>query len=382
MSERIERFVHSVTRKAVDRIPTNYYATDEFSAALCQYCETRLSAAGDEKTRSTATGLTREDVVYNVFCCDRMRMGEKNEIRYVGPESKRCEDGSVETLWGTRQRKVDYGGGEYTETVYHPLAGITDISKIGAYQWPSPDWWAYSDVVKLCEQYPDYPLTLGYAAIGWFSWEMFGMERFLENCIPEARAVEAVIEQVTDYCLEYYRRLISAGKDYIGKNFNMIHIADDLATQTSLVMGEGMIRRFFEKPYRKLVDLAHKYGLLVEFHCCGSQRPIIPFFIDIGVDLLNPMQTSAAGMAPRELQQIYGGDIAFSGGMDVQQLLPFATRDQVKDQVKYLLDTFKTGYVFEPAHNIQVGTPVENVIAMYQAYHEYYGIPNDRLMSL
>jgi len=365
MSERIERFVHAVTRRTIDRIPTNYYATDEFSAALCQYCEAKLP-----------------EIVYDVFRCDRRRMGEKNEIRYIGPESKRYADGSFDSLWGTRQRRIDYGNGEYTETVHHPLAEVTDIAKIDAYPWPSPDWWMYADAAKLCERYPDYPLTLGYAAVGWFTWEMFGMERFLENCALEPQAVEAVIEHVTNYCLEYYRRLIHAGKAYIGKNFIAIHIADDLATQTSLVMSEGMIRRFFEKPYRKLVDLAHENGLLVEFHCCGSQRAILPFFIDIGVDLLNPMQTSAAGMVPHELQRLYGNDIAFSGGMDVQQLLPFATKAQVKDQVKYLLDTFKTGYVLEPAHNIQIGTPVENVIAMYQAYHEYYGIQNDELMNL
>jgi len=230
--------------------------------------------------------------------------------------------------------------------------------------------------------YPDYPLTIGYAALGWFSWEMFGMEHFLENCLLEPKAVEAVIENVTNYCFEYYTRLIDAGKDYIGKNFIAIHIADDLAIQNTTVMSEKLIRRFFEHHYRKFVELAHSNGLLIEFHCCGSQRTLIPFFIDIGIDLLNPMQTSAAGMVPHELQKAYGNDIAFSGGMDVQQFLPFATSGKVKDQTKYLLDTFKTGYVLEPAHNIQIGTPVENVIAMYQAYHEYYGIKNDRLMSL
>ena len=365
MNERITRFTNAVTRKPADRIPTNYYATDEFSAELCRYCGTDI-----------------EDVVYNIFRCDRRRMGERNEIRYIGQEPKRREDGSFDTLWGTRQRDVSYQKGVYTETIYHPLEGVADIAYIDAYPWPSPDWWDYSCVASLCEQYPDYPLTLGYAAIGWFSWEMFGMEHFLENCLLEPEAVEAVIEHVTDYCIEYYTRLINAGKDYIGKNFTAIHIADDLATQSSLIMNERLIRKFFERPYRKFIDLAHSNGLLIEFHCCGSQRPILPFFIDIGVDLLNPMQTSAAGMIPHELQKLYGNEIAFSGGMDVQQILPFATKAEVKDHVKYLLDTFKTGYVFEPSHNIQVGTPVENVIAMYQAYHEYYGITNDRLMNL
>jgi len=363
MQEHIARFTNAVTRKRADRIPTNYYATKEFSAELCRQYDTDL-----------------EDVVYNIFRCDRRRLGERNEIRFIGPEPRHYEDGSYDSLFGTRLLNVKYARGEYSETVYHPLEDVTDVDTINAYPWPSPDWWDYSDVAKVCEEYPDHSLTIGYAALGWFSWEMFGMQRFLENCLLEPEAVEAVLENVTDYCFEYYTRLINAGKDYIGKNFNAIHIADDLAMQNSLILSEELIRKFFEKHYRKFADLAHSNGLLIEFHCCGSHRKLIPFFIDVGIDLLNPMQTSAADMIPHELQQLYGNDISFSGGMDVQQLLPFATPAKVKDQVKYLLDTFKTGYVFEPAHNIQIGTPVENVIAMYQAYHEYYGIENDRLM--
>ena len=82
-------------------------------------------------------------------------------------------------------------------------------------------------------------------------WEMFGIERFLENCLLEPEVIEAVIENVTQYCLEYYERLIEAGKPFIGKNFNAIHLADDLAIQNSIIMGEQHIRRFFTKAVQK-----------------------------------------------------------------------------------------------------------------------------------
>jgi len=123
MRERIARFRNAVTRKPTDRIPTNYYATPEFSAALCERCGTDL-----------------EDVVYNIFRCDRRRLGERNEIRYIGPEPRRYEDGSFDSIFGTRQRTVNYGAGEYTETVVHPLRDVTELRTIDAYPWPSPDW--------------------------------------------------------------------------------------------------------------------------------------------------------------------------------------------------------------------------------------------------
>jgi len=98
--------------------------------------------------------------------------------------------------------------------------------------------------------------------------------------------------------------------------------------------------------------------------------------IDVGVDIMNPVQTSAKGMDPVEIKAEFGENLAFSGAIDVQQVLPNATRDEVKDEVKRVLDAMGKGGGFYPgpAHNIQLGTPPENVIAMYEAMDEYFGI--------
>jgi uroporphyrinogen decarboxylase len=106
---------------------------------------------------------------------------------------------------------------------------------------------------------------------------------------------------------------------------------------------------------------------------------LIPELIDLGVDILNPVQTSAAGMEPSALKQEFGRDIAFSGGIDVQTVLPFGTPETVAKEVRYLLDTMGKGggYILEPSHAIQAGTPPENVLAMYRAAYDYYGIPRE-----
>jgi uroporphyrinogen decarboxylase len=108
-------------------------------------------------------------------------------------------------------------------------------------------------------------------------------------------------------------------------------------------------------------------------HCCGACRAIIPDLIEVGVDALNPTQTSAAGMDPVALKREFGRDITFWGGIDVINLLPFGSPREVVDAVRRHLDALAPGggYVFAPSHMIPRGTPPENVVAMYQAALEY-----------
>jgi uroporphyrinogen decarboxylase len=104
---------------------------------------------------------------------------------------------------------------------------------------------------------------------------------------------------------------------------------------------------------------------------------LIPELIDLGVDIMNPLQTSAKYMTPHKLKEEYGEYISFSGGVDVQTVLPQGTPESVRDEVFYLLDTIgkNGGYILMPSHAIQVDTPPENIVAMADAVYEYYGMP-------
>jgi uroporphyrinogen-III decarboxylase len=125
-------------------------------------------------------------------------------------------------------------------------------------------------------------------------------------------------------------------------------------------------------PYsRKVNDWVHAHTKWKTLkHCCGGCEPLIEGFIDAGFDVLNPVQTSARGMDPRHLVDTFGGRIVFwGGGVDTQQTLPFGTPDEVRAQVAERVKVFgrKSGYVFNPIHNVQCGTPTENVLAMFEA---------------
>ena len=187
---------------------------------------------------------------------------------------------------------------------------------------------------------------------------------------------EAITRHIADFGYEYFKRLLETVKEHIGRNVVCIHLADDWGMQDGLLLGRDTFRRFYAREYRRLIDLAHGYDLKVEFHSCGAARELYRDFADVGVDIMNPVQTSARGMVPHEIKEEFGKDLAFSGGIDVQQVLPNASVQEVRDEIRYLLDSLgkEGGYIPGPAHNIQLGTPPENVVAMYRAMDEYYGL--------
>jgi uroporphyrinogen decarboxylase len=217
---------------------------------------------------------------------------------------------------------------------------------------------------------------MGYFSLGWFAWDMVGMEKFLENLLLEPDLSHALINAVSDFGYDYYLRVIDAGREYIGRNFKLIHLADDWATQNGIMISEETYRTYFKKHYRRIIDAAHNAGLMVEFHCCGSVAQLIPELIDTGIDMLNPIQTSACGMVPEELKKKYGKDIAFSGGLDVQTIMPFGTPGEVEKEVYHLLDTLGSGggYILQPSHSLQIDTPVENIASMLKAVYTYYNL--------
>ena len=365
----LERWKAALNRGTFDRLPRFYAATREFTESLEKFL-----------------GADIDSILHKQFIIDlRQQAGSEGNIepkswspKYAGPEMRTWEDGSVSNIWGSRQKLMFHRGGKgaYTETYKYALEGDLSIADIENHAWPDPDWYDYTSFIPALEKYPDYPFHVGYWAIGWFSWEVRGMQQCLLDFALDPKAADAMTTKIADIGFEYFKRLLAAVKPYIGKNVVAIHIADDWGMQDGLLMGPDIFDKFYARHYRRFSDLAHSHGLKVEFHSCGAARELYPKFIDVGVDIMNPVQTSAKGMVPHEIKAEYGRDLCFSGGVDVQQLLPTATAARVKDEVKYLIESLGKdgGYLIGPAHNIQVGTPHENVIAMYQAMDEYYGI--------
>jgi hypothetical protein len=166
----------------------------------------------------------------------------------------------------------------------------------------------------------------------------------------------------------------------INKNFGelidvMFVTGTDFGSQKSIFISEDLYRELFKPLHKKINDWIHENtGWKTFMHCCGSIEPLIKEFIDAGFDILNPVQISAAGMDPALLKKNYGKYITFwGGGVDTQKTLPFGTPQQVREEVKRLINIFfvNGGFVFNTVHNIQANTPVENIIAMIDVLKEY-----------
>jgi uroporphyrinogen decarboxylase len=196
-----------------------------------------------------------------------------------------------------------------------------------------------------------------------------GIEQILVDLIENPALVDCMLAHINAYYLEYNRRVFEAA----GGGIDIFMMGDDFGTQTAPFMSIVMWRRFFEKGFRATIDLAHRHGVRVMHHTCGAVRPLIPLFIDAGLDILQSLQPRATGMDLVGLKRDFGRDLVFHGSLDIQRTLPYGTPDDVRTEVRQRLDAGKPGggFIICTAHQIQVDVPLANVLALVEAYQEY-----------
>ena len=194
------------------------------------------------------------------------------------------------------------------------------------------------------------------------------IEEWYISTLTRQAYIKEVFARQAEIAIENLKRIYQA----VGDRVHVVFMdGTDLASQNSLFCSPDTYRELYLPYARQLNDWIHAHTKWKTLkHCCGGCAPLIDGFIEAGYDVLNPVQTSAAGMDPEQLVEMYGDRIVFwGGGVDTQQTLPFGTPDEVRRQVTERLDIFgrKNGFVFNTIHNIQCNTPVENLLAMFEA---------------
>jgi len=182
----------------------------------------------------------------------------------------------------------------------------------------------------------------------------------------EEELIDYYFEQRTDALLRDLEKYLDA----VGPYLQVIEFTEDLGTQSSLLISPATYRERIKPQHRRMFDLIKSKAphLKILFHSCGAVSELIPDFIEIGADALNPVQISAAGMSPETLKKKFGKNICFwGGGVDTQTTLSHATVDEVKAAVKKNLDVFtpESGYIFTQVHNVDAGVPAENLVAAF-----------------
>jgi uroporphyrinogen decarboxylase len=269
--------------------------------------------------------------------------------------------------WHIGTTKVEYGDGlgEYEETALHPLAGAASAADVERFDWPDPEAWEIGHLRAQCGEWDDYPKAAGCYEPFYLYCHLRGMERALEDLVENPAIAEAVLERIH----VIHERLIRRVLDAVGSRVDFVYVAEDLGTQDSLLMSPATFRRFLKPRMARMIELVHSYGVKAFHHDDGACRPLIPDLIEIGIDVLNPIQWRCRGMDREGLARDFGSRLVFHGGIDNQHTLPFGTPEDVRREVLDNLRIFRRcrGYVVAPCHNIQANTPTANVVAMYQA---------------
>jgi uroporphyrinogen decarboxylase len=247
-------------------------------------------------------------------------------------------------------------------------------------------WYYYTDEdLRYLEKKASFlSQSTDYAIMGSFGGSIFtdaqalrGWEAFLVDLVCNRSFAEDLVEKMLEVHLTNLRGYLEA----IGESIHIVVFADDLGTQGGPYISPDLYREFFKSRYRKMFQCVKDHSSAHVFlHCCGSVYGLISELIDTGVEILNPVQTSAADMDPVRLKQEFGGKVTFwGGGCDTQVMLPRGRPDEIEEHVRQRIHTFAPGggFIFTQVHNIQADVPPENICAMYKAVAEWGKYPID-----
>ena len=279
-------------------------------------------------------------------------------------------DGTFYDRLGTHRRLVNNGFCTYDEYASFPLADIEDVSELDDYEWwPNPDHYDYEGLSKkIGNAHDTYYIKLETGGIYEFAWALRGMEQFMIDMLTEPEIAAGIMNRLTDFFCEYIRRCMEAA----GDKFDMVYTYDDIASQNGLLFSKELWRELVRPCHERLNKVIHSYGKKVMYHSCGAVYPLIGELADNGMDVLNPLQPLAAGMDFTKIKTEFGKRLCFHGGIDIQQMLPHGTPDEVRAAVRSAIDRLgPDGYILTSAHHIQADTPVENILAMYDEAVKY-----------
>ena len=309
-----------------------------------------------------ATGLDDEGL--------RIRLGDdfrRVYAQYRGPDLGLSPGATWKSPFGIERRGIGYG-----QPLSHPLAGASSLRDVEAYPWPDPAWMDVSRVKSEAEGWRG-----NYAVLGG-DWSPFwhdvidfvGLEALYFLMYDRPEVASLLFEKVTDFYYRVSERMFEAAASSI----DIFFIGNDFGSQTGPLLGVQLFDRFVLPSLKRLIDLGHRFGRKVMLHCCGGFRPLLPSMIRAGLDGVHALQPFCAGMEPAQLKKDFGGRILLNGAIDSQRVLIDGTPGFVRDETRKILDIMSPGggYVAGASHDyILEETPVQNVLAMFDAIQEY-----------
>jgi len=342
-----ERVLGAFNRTGYDRIPVKHEGTPEINQMIMDHF-----------------GLTNMEQLLRVVGDDFRYV----EPVYVGPELKKYPDGSIEGYWGERYKYAEFEGGKYLEASYLPFAGINTLEELDRSHFPTADWFDYSTIYEQCQKRREEGYAVCFGTAGDMDFinsiaRARGTEQVLIDLITDDPVYLEIMEARFRFYYDMHERVLQAGKGLV----DFTHIGEDLGTQNSQVIDFDTFDKHFAPKFRKYFEMAHSYGARTMMHMCGCIRAFLPQLIELGLDVYDVVQPTIPEMDIAVLKNDFKNRILYCGSVCVQSTLAFGTVDEVVKEVERRKKLFPDGGLFlGPSHAIQVGTPIENIIALYK----------------
>jgi len=357
MNSRDRTFL-ALRRRRGDRIPIDFWATPAVAGSL-----------------EAATGKPYAQFLDDYDVDLRYIEGPS----YIGPPLAPGTD-----IWGVQRIAVAAGvagqAESYSEVTTPPLSGATTPTEIEAYgHWPHPDMFDYDVIPQQCDAILAGGRVVVFMGdrlnrIAQLKPAMYlrGPEEIFVDLALRPEMAEAVFRQIRGFYRGYLERILHAAAGKI----DIVLTGDDFGAQNGLLIGADMWRTFIKPGFADYIDLIHRHGARAMHHTCGSVVDIIPDLIDCRLDILQSIQPEAKGMSLADLKRMFGNRICFHGGVSIQKTMPHGSPDDIRREIKSIAEIVKPdgGYIFCTSHNIQADAPVENVVALMEAYLQYGGM--------
>lgn len=347
-----ERVTYTIKRQEVDRLPVDFWAVPEVFENL----KRALRVSSDEEI------LQSLDVDCRVIAPP-----------YRGPV-KREEKGIFYDLFGVPRRRVKNPYSTYEEYASHPLAHFTSLSEIHQHNWPEPSYWDFAalpDMIAQINAQTQYSLRYDVGGIFETAWSLRGLEQFLLDLVIEPEIPYGIMERVTDYFIQMAREVL----ERVGDEVDIVYTYDDVGTQQGLFLSPDHYRELIRPHHVRLNKVLREYPVFILYHSCGAILPLIEDFIKLPIDILNPLQPTAAGMDLRVIKERFGDQVAFHGGIDIQHLLRETDRDRMKEEIERIISILGSqgGYIMAPTHYLQADIPLDNILTLYQQIERRVG---------
>jgi uroporphyrinogen decarboxylase len=374
-----ERVIRAINHQEPDRVPFHLTLTVDIHNRLREYLN--LPPEPD-KGMGVFTNVS-----LSVDLLDAMDVDIYSGELYPPDSWKelRKKDGLLFDEWGIGREKIEREDGSYYfEMIGHPLAGAS-MTDIETFPWPDPSdpgriEGLRDDLLRIRKE-TDKAIMMKFANSIWEqSWYLYGLQDWLLDLAVNPEIPMAIMDRVTDTAVG----MMEIGMDCVGDLVDIVRLSgEDLGTQLNTMISPVMFHetvkprfdRLWGMARRKIAEINPEAKLMI--HSCGNVRPFLPTWIDMGLEILDPIQPRAVGMEPEGLKRDFGDQLAFHGGIDLQHTLPFGTVEEVKTEVKRYIDTLGPGggYIVAPAHNVQSDVPPENLVAIRDAVREFGRYP-------